>query len=123
VKVNDRVSKIKLQLTFLKILKLAEKYSIDFIQDNNNNQNSALVDNNNNNRLEKNLDEKIEIEIKELLDQFENCINFLIESKSIREACIYLNFFLDLIRDYPCIFKKEVVYKINQQLYETRKLL
>ena len=112
-----------MQLIFLKVLKICESNSTNSNNpphENQINQSFSI------HKLKEDnigLSEESQKEINDLLNNFENSISFLIESNIIREACIYLNFFLDLIRDYPIIFEHDVVQTISLKLHETKKLL
>lgn len=60
-------------------------------------------------------------DIQNLLEQFDTSIRFLMDTNKNREACVYLNFFLDLIKDYSDIFNEEIIQKISLSLHEAKK--
>lgn len=114
-----------MQLIFLKVLKICEsKSSIENSSANKNQINESFsikkpIDVNEN----KALSDDEERELKDLLNDYNESISYLIESFLIKEACVYLNFFLDLIKDYPIIFDKNALQAISQKLHSTKKLL
>ncbi len=110
-----------MQLIFLRVLKISEKIYNEIENPIDNQNNHSFSNKNYENKI--NIDEISKKEIQELLDEFNNLIIYLINSDDYKVACIYLNFFFDLIRDYPNIFEENIIQKISEKLHETKKLL
>ena len=105
-----------MQLIFLQILKISE-------QNFNNNQinksfslSTNIEDIENNENSNKNLEE-----INKLLAEYDESINFLILKKLYRESCVYLNFLIELIKDYSSIFNDQIIKRLICKLHDVKK--